>query len=301
MTIDPAKLQKELAGGRLAVDVLPDEAFNQRRIPGACNSCIYEVAFLEKIEEVTGGDKAKPLAVYDETGTRESARLAAARLAEAGYSDIKILEGGMQAWTRAGLPVESPDQAGPHRVADGDYPLDCERSLIEWTGRNIGNKHWGSLKIRTGEISVASGGLAGGRIVIDMQSMACDDITDPKTNGFLIEHLKSADFFEVDTWPEAILEITAAQPLDAESEGLPNTRIIASLALHGETHPVEFDCLLGHSMDGDLVAQGSFDIDRTHWNIRYGSGRFFEWLANHLVNDLIGLQIKMVVSKQSLA
>ena len=78
------------------------------------------------------------------------------------------------------------------------------------------------------------------------------------------------------------------------------TQIAAQLSLHGKTEKIEFPCFVGRVAGGDLVAQGNFDIDRTDWDIRYGSGRFFEWLGKHIVNDLISLQVKMVVAKEHL-
>ena len=46
--------------------------------------------------------------------------------------------------------------------------------------------------------------------------------------------------------------------------------------------------------EGRFVAQAHFDFDRTLWNVVYGSGRLFEKLGMHLVNDLISLQLKIV-------
>jgi hypothetical protein len=35
-------------------------------------------------------------------------------------------------------------------------------------------------------------------------------------------------------------------------------------------------------------------FDRTHWNVLYGSGRYFQGLGMHLVYDLVDLEIKIV-------
>jgi hypothetical protein len=47
-------------------------------------------------------------------------------------------------------------------------------------------------------------------------------------------------------------------------------------------------------MDGSLTALAQIDIDRTRWNVLYGSGRFFQMLGKHLVNDAITLFVKIV-------
>jgi len=46
--------------------------------------------------------------------------------------------------------------------------------------------------------------------------------------------------------------------------------------------------------DNKLVAEAHFDIDRTRWDIIYGSNRFFSHLGMHLVYDLISLQMKII-------
>jgi polyisoprenoid-binding protein YceI len=120
-------------------------------------------------------------------------------------------------------------------------------------------------------------------------------------NGMLVAHLKSPDFFDTEKWPDATLQIESVSPIDAPSDGLPNFQITADLTLLGITHPVEFSCLAGRNDEGDFIAQAQLDIDRTHWGVRYGSGRFFEWLGMHLVSDLISLQIKMTASGKILA
>ena len=50
-------------------------------------------------------EKDATLAVTGNSGT--NADLAAATLLELGYKNVSVLEGGMEAWNRAGLPVET--------------------------------------------------------------------------------------------------------------------------------------------------------------------------------------------------
>ena len=50
----------------------------------------------------------------------------------------------------------------------------------------------------------------------------------------------------------------------------------------------------GITAEGKAAAQASFAIDRTRWNVKYGSGRLFRNLGGHLVNDMIELQLRIV-------
>jgi 3-mercaptopyruvate sulfurtransferase SseA len=69
------------------------------------------------------------------------AKLAAIDLRELGFSDIKLLDGGMEAWRAAGLPVEaSPDRPSPEEAIDflqfvhdrHDGNLEASRRYLAW-------------------------------------------------------------------------------------------------------------------------------------------------------------------------
>ena len=60
------------------------------------------------------------------------------------------------------------------------------------------------------------------------------------------------------------------------------------------TKPVQLGAVAGVTPEGKLAAQSSFLIDRTLWNVIYGSGKFFHRHGMHLVNDLIDVELKVV-------
>ena len=66
------------------------------------------------------------------------------------------------------------------------------------------------------------------------------------------------------------------------------------LTLKGVRRALAFPAILGPTPDGTLAADAHFDIDRTEWNVLYGSGKFYEKLGKHLVNDVISLALKLV-------
>jgi hypothetical protein len=51
---------------------------------------------------------------------------------------------------------------------------------------------------------------------------------------------------------------------------------------------------MGPTADGLLAADAHFDIDRTRWSALYGSGKFYEKLGKHLVNDEVSLALKII-------
>jgi polyisoprenoid-binding protein YceI len=81
--------------------------------------------------------------------------------------------------------------------------------------------------------------------------------------------------------------------------GNPNFQISGDLTLKGVTRELGFRTILAPTPDGLLAADAHFDIDRTHWNVLYGSGKFYEKLGKHLVNDEISIALKFVTSQPS--
>lgn len=279
------------------IDVLPDEYYQQKHLPGAQNACVYEVAFSNKVKDACP-DPALPVVVYGESSGYFASASAFTKLAGEGYGEVYELEGGLEAWQKAGYPLEA---GSGEPVKEYDTPslhpdlktikVSTEKSKINWTGRNLANFHHGYLKLKEGSLEIDDGVVTGGHFTIDMESVVCEDIGDAKMNSVLIKHLCSADFFETKKYPEGKFTITEAKLLDDVSPGAPNYRITGDLTLKEITHPITFDAVIGWNTEQKLFAQAAFSIDRTKWNVMYGSGRFFERLGMHLVNDHITLQL----------
>ena len=90
-------------GSEDVVQVLPEEVFAAKRIPGSKQACVYEVAFLDQIAALTT-DKARAIIVYGAGSGSLDAQVAAQKLAVAGFTNVTAFEGGLDAWGAAGLP-----------------------------------------------------------------------------------------------------------------------------------------------------------------------------------------------------
>jgi polyisoprenoid-binding protein YceI len=176
----------------------------------------------------------------------------------------------------------------------GVFPVDCENSIVEWTGRNLLNKHSGKIRLASGFLQFEDGLFTGGEFLLDMDSLSCDDLAGSPLHDVLIGHLKNEDFFDVPNHPTASILVTEATTVPGATPGSPNVSIVADLTLRGETHPVEFMAAAGLTDGGKPAAQASFSVDRTRWGAIYGSGKFFQRLAMHLVHDLVDIQVKVV-------
>lgn len=292
-------LQLIASGSVCLVDILLPEDFACRHIAGAENACVYEMVFLERIAECVP-DPERAVVVYDDSGTTRAAWAAKEKLERAGYRNVAILEGGLQAWLAAGFAVEQVTPSlSPPVVRDGVYPLDTEKSVVEWTGRNINNRHYGRITISGGEVVLAKGFPVSGRFLLEMDSIANLDIQDEGWRGMLHRHLKSEDFFDVEHFPTAVFELSGAAAIAGATPGTPNVEIAGKLTVKGITRPLCFPAMVAAQEDGSLKAQAALDFDRTLWDVSYGSGRLFERLGMHLVNDLISVELFIVTQKSA--
>lgn len=297
-TIDARELSERLNSSAppVLVDVRLETDWACSRIPGSLNNCVFEIAFLDRMAE-TVPDQARTVCVYGaDDGSLES-RMAAEKLGRAGWSDVLDFREGLSGWQAAGYEVEddSPPAAHPP-IRSGVHAVDLKESRVLWTGRNLLNRHDGSIPISAGELAIESGRLVGGRFTLDMRSITCSDLSGDKMHDVLIGHLQSDDFFDVELHPEASFVITQTAPLNGASPGSPNLGISGELTLKGITQPVEFAACAGITPEGKLAAQTTFSIDRTRWKVFYGSGKFFRNLGGHLVNDLIDLNLRIVTA-----
>ena len=125
--IDAAELSRLMeAGGAVVLDLGASMAFRKAHIPGSAWSTRSRVV-------ADAANLARPAAavvlVAEEDGI---ARLALVDLAEAGFANVRLLEGGLGAWTRAGGPVASS--------ADVPADSDCVDYLFFVHDRHAGNR-----------------------------------------------------------------------------------------------------------------------------------------------------------------
>jgi polyisoprenoid-binding protein YceI len=117
-----------------------------------------------------------------------------------------------------------------------------------------------------------------------MTSITCTDLTgEYKSN--LEGHLKSDDFFSISNYPTANLVITKVSKPTKD-----NYNISAKLTIKGITQNIDFVAKVnGKTLSTTLV------IDRTKFNIKYGSGSFFDSLGDNMIYDDFELKVKLEI------
>ncbi len=170
-----------------------------------------------------------------------------------------------------------------------DSPLSThERSDIFWTGKKVGGEHTGKIKIKESQFSSSNGEITSAKILVDMNSITCIDITDPEKNEKLITHLKSEDFFSVEKNPTAKLEVASFTKIGDNSY-----KCKAVLNIKGISKELEFDTSMQRLKDNEVVFEGSFSFDRTQFDIKYKSKNFFKDVADSFIHDQVDLAFKI--------
>ena len=107
-----------------------------------------------------------------------------------------------------------------------------------------------------------------------------------------MNHLKSEDFFDVAKFPIAKLELSEVTPIQNAASGQPNYTVKGNLTIRGTTKGISFPALLNVT-DSKVTGEATFDIDRTEFGLKYGSGKFFEGLGDKMIKDTFTLKVKV--------
>lgn len=170
------------------------------------------------------------------------------------------------------------------------YVVDTLNSKAEWKGFKVvksdNTSHIGTLKLESGEMTVKNNKLESGQFVVDMTSISNTDLKDNENNAKLIDHLKSADFFDVAKFPTASFEITKIS--EAPAGGDYNTILDGNLTLKGITKPASFNANVKVA-NGELsIATEPKDINRDEFGIKFQMPA-----AEGLIKNEINVQMRI--------
>ena len=163
-----------------------------------------------------------------------------------------------------------------------------EASNIEWYAEKVTGKHNGLVNLKSGSIELANGQLKGGSFTIDMTSIKVTDLEGEYAQK-LEGHLNSADFFNTAEHQTAKFTITGVKP---QTEGVNNTIINGNLAIKGISHPVSFPAKV-ETTDGKFAAYGEIVVDRSKYDVRYGSNSFFDNLGDKAIYDEFTMKVSL--------
>ncbi|MCX6267532.1 MAG: YceI family protein [Bacteroidetes bacterium] len=170
------------------------------------------------------------------------------------------------------------------------YKVDAAKSTVNWKAEKITGFHEGTISIKSGSLKIDKNQLISGSFVINMSTIVNTDLTDAEYNKKLIGHLSSPDFFDVAKFPEAVFTIT--KPVDVSKSV---TEIHGNMTIKGITKPLIFKSVVKKEGNSYIFNANSIVVDRTKYDIKYGSGSFFSDLGDKVIYDEFTIKLHLVV------
>jgi polyisoprenoid-binding protein YceI len=162
------------------------------------------------------------------------------------------------------------------------FKIVSAQSKIEWIGKKVTGAHDGTIDVKEGELVLNGGKVVGGTVVVNTASIKILDILDPATNAQMLAHLASDDFFSLEDFPEAVLNIIAVN----------GDRVEADLTIKGIKHRTSFEISV-NSSNTLLTASARVIVDRTKYGIKFRSSNFFQNLGDTLIYNDFELNVTL--------
>ncbi|MUH37321.1 YceI family protein [Zobellia amurskyensis] len=167
-------------------------------------------------------------------------------------------------------------------VAEEKKEVKTETSTITWKAYKVTGSHTGTVNLKSGNLIFDGDKLTGGEFEVDMTTLVATDL-EGESKGKLEGHLKSEDFFSTEKHTAATLVFT-----NVKASGKNAYEVTGDLTIKGVTKPVSFDVSVYGSK-----ATASVKVDRTAYDIKYGSGNFFENLGDKTIYDEFDLVVDL--------
>ncbi|WP_338420305.1 YceI family protein [Robertkochia solimangrovi] len=176
------------------------------------------------------------------------------------------------------------------------YAAETENSTIEWKGFKPTGTHTGFVNIKSGNLKFNGEAIEGGDFTIDMNTITVTDLEGKGKDG-LEAHLKGTaeekedHFFNVAEFPTASFAITGL----SEAEG--KKMLEGNLTIKGITKNIAFPVSITSTEETVVLESEPFTINRTDWNVNYGSKSIFADLGDKFINDEIELKVSLKANK----
>ncbi|MEI7897801.1 MAG: YceI family protein [bacterium] len=169
------------------------------------------------------------------------------------------------------------------------FTVDASKSTLNWKAEKMTGFHEGTIAIKSGSFKTSKDKITAGTFAIDMATIVDKDLANEEYNKKLVGHLSSADFFDVAKFPEAVFTLT--KPVDLTKSV---TEVHGNLTIKGISKPLSFKTVIRKDGNSIVFDANSIVVDRTVYNIKYGSGTFFSDLGDKVIYDQFTLKLKLV-------
>lgn len=168
-------------------------------------------------------------------------------------------------------------------IVDEKKEVKTETSTVTWKGYKFAGSHNGNIALKSGALMFDGDKLTGGEFVVDMTSLSVEDLEAGKGKEKLEGHLNTDDFFGTENHATASLVFKAVT-----ASGKNSYEVTGDLTIKGITKPVTFDVSVYGSK-----ATATLKIDRTNYDIHYGSTSFTDTLKDKAIYDEFDLVVDL--------
>lgn len=120
---------------------------------------------------------------------------------------------------------------------------------------------------------------------MEMNSITNADLKDEGINQKLVGHLKSEDFFAVVKYPTSVFRVTKASKF---KDG--KATLTGVLTIKGKSENIS----VGVTKTGNTYTS-QLKVDRSKFDVRYGSKSFFDNLGDKVIDDIFILDIQLAL------
>ncbi len=190
--------------------------------------------------------------------------------------------------------VEAKEAVKVEKAVKVANNVDVVNSVITWKGtKPTGDFHEGVVSLKEGSLTVENGVLTAGEFVIDMNSIKNTDIKDAGKSAYLVKHLASADFFEVEKYPTAKFVITSSEKKDDKLQ------VTGNLTVKDVTKSITIPATVSETDGVVTFKSDAFNVNRADFNVKYKSKSFFSLkeLKDRVIDDLMGMSFEVKTTK----
>lgn len=274
------------------IHILPKNHFDNYYIKGSINICVYEVSFIENISNLKLSLDDK-IVVYGDSINDLDAIAACEKLEMNFYTNVFYLKGGISSADKleGNKNILSNEQFT--KLKDKNYMLN-KGSSLQWTGKNINGKHFGTVDIDSGTVNVKNNILSGS-FIVNMNAIKTLDLKKEEGSDQLDLHLKSEDFFLTSIFPKASFRFENVKPKEKSFVTDINYLVNGNMEIKGIHKKITIPMNISQEAN-TLILTTNFDFDKTQWNIFYGSSKFFKYLGMHKIFDNISIEMRLELS-----
>lgn len=163
------------------------------------------------------------------------------------------------------------------------YKVNAGESTITWHATKVTGEQSGTVGIQNGFVSSNDGDIVSANIIADMTQIRCTDL-EGEWGDKLVGHLNSDDFFATEQFKTSSFSLKEFRVLDKEAQGGMTHEVTGDFTIRDQTKSVTFLAMVSEA-DGKMTISGEVVLDRSQFNVRYGSGSFFDDLGDNLIHD----------------